>query len=95
MKTRIITALAPATLALSMHVATAGEIGGARVMDGASPGHLRLQQQVSSEPGYGIGTGVGYIGDESDPAYEATLRMLRTTPGYLFGEGGARVHYLP
>ena len=55
MKTRIMAAIAATTLALSMGVATAGEIGGAAIMDGASPGYLQQQQQLHSEPGHSPG----------------------------------------
>jgi hypothetical protein len=95
MKARIMAGVAATALALSMGVATAGEIGGSAIMDGASPGYLQQQQQLRNEPGYSIGTGAAYIGDGSDPAYEATQRALRTTPGYQFGEAIAQVHYMP
>jgi len=82
-------------LALDMGVASAAEMGGGAIMDGASPGYLQQQQQLRNEPGYSIGSGAAYVGDGSDPNYEATQRALRTTPGYQFGEGTARVHYMP
>jgi hypothetical protein len=91
MKARIMAGVAAVTLALSIGVASAAEIGGAGIMDGASPGYLQQQQQLRSEPGYSIGTGAAYVGDGSDSNYEATQRALRTSPGYQFGEALARV----
>jgi hypothetical protein len=85
MKTQIMAAVAATTLALSMGVATAGEIGGAGIRDGASPGYLHEQQQLLSEPGYSVGTGAAHVGDGSDPNYLATRRALQTTPGYQNG----------
>jgi len=90
MKTQIMATLAATTLALSMGVANAGEIGGAGIMDGASPGYLQQQQQLLSEPGYSTGTGAAYIGDGSAAAYAG-----RTIPGYQFGEAILQVHYIP
>ena len=87
MKTRITAVVAATTLALSMGVAAAGEIGGAGIRDGASPGYLQQQQQLLREPGYSIGTGAAHVGDGSDSNYEATQRALLTTPGYQFREG--------
>jgi len=88
-------AVAAATLALSMGVASAAEIGGAAITDGTSPGYLQQQQQLRNEPGYSVGTGAAYVGDGSDPNYEATQRALRSTPGYQYGEALAQVHYMP
>ena len=89
MKTRIMAALAATTLALSMGVATAGEIGGAGIMDGASPGYLQQQQQLRSEPGYSIGTGAASVGNSS------TQLAMRSIPDYQFGDAIAQVHYMP
>ena len=83
MKTRIMATLAAATLALSMGVAIAGEIGGAGIMDGASPGYLQQQQQLLREPGYSIGTGAAHVSNVSDPANDATQRALQVIPGGL------------
>ncbi len=94
MKARMMAAVAATTLVLGTGVATAGEIAGSGIRDGASPGYLQQQQQLQSEPGYSIGTGAAYVGDGSDPNYEATQRALRTTPGYQFGEAIAQVHFL-
>lgn len=82
MKTRIMAAVAATTLALSMGVASAGEIGGAAIMDGVSPGYLQQQQQLRSEPGYSIGTGA------------ATQHPLQSIPDYQLGEAIAQVHHL-
>ena len=79
MNTRIIAALAATTLALSMGVASASEIGGATIMDGASPGYLQQQQQLLREPGYSIGTGAA----------------IERAPDYQLGEAIAQVHYIP
>jgi hypothetical protein len=57
MKTRIMAAVAATTLALSMGVATAGEISGPAIRDGSSPGYLQQQQQLQRQPGYSVGTG--------------------------------------
>jgi len=83
MKTRIMAAVAATTLAFSMGVASASEIGGAAIMDGASPGYLQQQQQLLREPGYSIGTGA------------AAQRAPRTIPDYQLGEAIAQVHYMP
>ena len=83
MKARIMAGVAAATLALSMGVATAAEIGGTAIMDGASPGYLQQQQQLRNEPGYSIGTGA------------ATQRTLQDTPDYQYGDAIAQVHYMP
>lgn len=91
MTARIMAAVAATTLALGISAASAAEIGGAEIMDGASPGYLQQQQQLRNEPGYSIGTGAAYLGDGSDPNYAATQRALRTMPGYQFGEAIARV----
>jgi hypothetical protein len=92
MKTRIIAGVAATTLALSMGVASATEIGGAQIRDGASPGYLQQQQQqLLNEPGYSVGTEAAYVGDGSDPIYEATQRALRNMPGFQFGEDDARI----
>jgi len=85
MKTRIMAAVAATTLALSMGVAVAGEIGGAGIRDGASPGYLQQQQELLREPGYSIGTGAAHVGDGSDSNYLATKHALQTTPGYENG----------
>ena len=79
MKSGIMAALAATTLALSMGVASATEIGGGAIMDGASPGYLQQQQQLLREPGYSTGTGA------------ATERA----PDYRLGEALAQVHYMP
>jgi hypothetical protein len=91
MKARIMAAVAATTLTLGMGVATAGEIGGAGIRDGASPGYLQQQQQLLNEPGYSVGSGAAYVGDGSDPNYEATQRALRTMPGFKFGEASAQI----
>jgi len=59
-------AVAATTLALSMGVASAAEIGGATIMDGTSPGYLQQQQQLRNEPGYSIGTGAA----RNTPSYQ-------------------------
>jgi hypothetical protein len=91
MKTRIMAALAATTLALSMGVATAGEISGPSIRDGSSPGYLQQQQQLLTEPGYSVGSGAAYVGDGSDSNYEATQRALRNMPGFKFGEASAQI----
>ena len=85
MRTRIVAAVAATALALSMGVATAGEIGGAGIRDGASSGYLQQQQQLLGEPGYSVGTGAAHVGDGSDPNYLASRRTLQTAPGYQNG----------
>lgn len=95
MKARMMAGVAAATLVLSMGVASAAEIGGAAIMDGASAGYLQQQQQLRNEPGYSIGTGAASIGDGSSPNYEATQHALWNTPGYQFGEAIARVPFGP
>jgi hypothetical protein len=89
MKTRMMAALAATTLALSMGVATASEIGGTGIMDGASPGYLQQQQQLLREPGYSIGTGAAHVGNSS------TQFAMRIIPDYQFGDAIAQVHYIP
>lgn len=81
MKTGIMGVVAAATLALSMGVATAGEIGGAGPSDGSSAGYLQQQQLLLREPGYSIGTGAAHVGDGSDSNYLATTHALATSPG--------------
>ena len=66
MRARIMAAVAATTLALSMGVASAAEIGGATIMDGTSPGYLQQQQQLRNEPGYSIGTGAA----RNTPSYQ-------------------------
>jgi hypothetical protein len=90
MKARIIAGVAATTLVLSLGVASAAEIAGAEIRDGASPGYLQQQQQLLNGPGYSIGAGAAYIGDGSDPSYEATQRALRNMPGFQFGEASAQ-----
>jgi hypothetical protein len=87
MKARIIAGVAATALALCIGVASASEISGPQIRDGASPGYLQQEQQLRSEPGYSLGTGAAYVGDGSDSNYEATQRTLRTVPGFQFGEG--------
>jgi hypothetical protein len=91
MKTRIMAVLAATTLALSMGVATAGEIGGPAIRDGSTPGYLQQQQQLLSEPGYSIGSGAAYVGDGSDSNYVATQHQLRNMPGFKYGEASAQI----
>jgi len=79
MNTRIIAALAATTLALSVGVASAREIGGGAIMDGSSPGYLQQQQQLLREPGYSTGTGAATDRD----------------PDYQLGDAIAQVHYIP
>jgi len=82
MNTRIIAALAAATLALSVGAASASEIGGGAIMDGSSPGYLQQQQQLLREPGYSVGTG-------------AAVQRAPQSPDYLLGDAIAQVHYMP
>jgi hypothetical protein len=91
MRARIIAGVAATTLALCMGIASAAEIGGAQIRDGASPGYLQQQQQLLSEPGYSIGSGAAYVGDGSDSNYESTQHALRNMPGFQFGEGDAQI----
>jgi hypothetical protein len=81
MKTGIMAAVAATTLALSMGVATAGEISGPAIRDGSSPGYLQQQQQLQREPGYSVGTGAA-----SQPA--------PGIPNYQLGDAIAQVHYM-
>jgi hypothetical protein len=82
MQIRIMAAVVATTLALSMGVATAGEIGGAGIRDWASPWYLKQQQQLQRDPGYNIGTGAA-----SQPA--------PGIPDYQLGDAIAQVHSMP
>ena len=38
--------------------------------------NMSTWQQLLNEPGYSVGTGAAYVGDGSDPNYEATQRGI-------------------